>query len=104
MPPVVVTPLLGWLLVHLTVVHGRVEELGDHRDEQVGAGRDPMMWRGPADMRSGGEHRQRRGRQTVHVTVPLAAAQQAKELHRMRQAHAVTVPHKEQHGALERRR
>ncbi|TMC89843.1 MAG: hypothetical protein E6J22_13810, partial [Chloroflexi bacterium] len=54
-------------------------------------------------MRRGREHRERGRRETDHIAVRLAAAQQAKELHRVRQAQAVCIPHEDQGRGQERR-
>ena len=66
----------------------------------MGARQDAMIGRGLADMRRGRQHRERGARQTGQVAVPLAAAQQSKELHHVRQAHAVGIPTRSRTGAL----
>src|SRR5260370_13168189 len=57
----------------------------------------------PANMRGGREHRELGRRETTHVAVRPAAAEQTKELHRVRDAHAVCIPDQDQGGCFERR-
>ncbi len=54
-------------------------------------------------MRGGREHRELGRWETPHVAVRLAAAEQTKELHRVRDAQAVCIPDQDQGGCCERR-
>src|SRR5437667_1378023 len=82
---------------------GRIEQFRNDRQEQLGAGHDPMRGWGPANMRGGRQHREPCCRQTSQVAVRLAAAEQTKELHRVRNAQAVCIPDYDQGGCLEHR-